>query len=559
MQATIFAKIMDACSITMWKNVNGVYTADPRRVPEAFSIESLKYDEAIELAYFGAQVLHPSAMAPCIEGSIPIFVKNVFNPTHPGTIIQGRAQSLDQSASAWKASAITAVEQVSAPLSPLRLEPGESPIRGITSIDNVAILNIEGTGTSSVPDFSSRIFSTLSAAEVQPVMVTQASSDASMCVAIEEGLAERAIAALEKAFQFELSRGTVGGINCEYGHSVVAIVGEGMAFRPGTGATFTKAMANAGVNMRTIAQGSSERQISICVERVDCTKALRAAHAALALSNTQLTVAVIGATGLVGSALIEQMVESKRVSVQGDSAGKRKVMDDLKVDLKVAAVLKSDKMRLSHDGCDVDDGAGLEDGGDGVQPADLDALTKFMVESYNGNRVIVDCTSSQEIADMYSTWLGKGIHIVSANKKTGSGALDYYQEVQNAASGVGASAQWYYETTGPGSGLPVITTLKDMIQSGDRVYSVSGIFSGSLSYMLNEMQKGRPLSAAVAEAAELGLCEPDPRDDLLGTDVRRKVTRFPFSPPTSPSHHPFPLPSPPISLAHSHNPFLSSP
>lgn len=509
--ATIFAKIMGGSAITMWKNVNGVYTADPRRVPEAFPIESLKYDEAIELAYFGAQVLHPSAMAPCIEGRIPIYVRNVFNPSHPGTSIEGRAISMKDSSESWQEDR--------------RLKPGESPIKGITSVDNVAILNIEGTGTSAVPDLSSRIFETLRIADVQPVMVTQASADASMCVAIEEALAGKAIAALEQAFQFELSRGDVAGINVEYDHSIVAIVGEGMAFRPGTGATFTKAMANAGVNIRTIAQGSSERQISICVERKDCTKALRAAHSALALSNTELIVAVIGATGLVGSALLEQLAESERTSAPGiDTQGKRKVMDDLNIEFQVAALLKGDKMRLSYNGFDVRGGARLTgpDAADDVKEADLDELTVFLDECYNGNRVIIDCTSSEDVAGRYSKWLGKGIHIVSANKKAGSGDLAYYHECVDKTRG-GASAQWYYETTGPGSGLPVLTTLKDMAQSGDRVYEVSGVFSGSLSYMLNKMHQGEPLSAALSAAIAKGLCEPNPRDDLTGTDVRRKV------------------------------------
>ena len=491
-------------------------------MPEAFPIESLKYDEAIELAYFGAQVLHPSAMAPCIEGSIPIFVKNVFNPTHPGTVIQGRACSLQKSSEAWQDAARAATATADRPKSALPLKSGESPIRGITSIDNVAILNIEGTGTSAVPDFSSRIFATLSAADVQPVMVTQASSDASMCVAIEEGQANRAITALETAFQFELSRGTVGGINCELGHSVVAIVGEGMAFRPGTGATFTRAMANAGVNIRTIAQGSSERQISICVERADCTKALRAAHAALALSNTQLTIAVIGATGLVGSELLSQMSEAQRIRDEGDKAGKRKVMDDLNIDFKITAVVKSDQMLLSYDGLDVSK-KDAELFGESPEEADLDELTKFLMDDFNGNLVVIDCTASTEVASMYSKWLEKGIHVISANKKTGSGPLEAYEAAQANSRGREANAQWYYETTGPGSGMPVISTLKDMLQSGDRVYKVSGIFSGSLSYILNEVQAGKPLSQAVEAAGGLGLLEPDPRDDLFGNDVRRKV------------------------------------
>jgi aspartokinase/homoserine dehydrogenase 1 len=520
--ATIFARLMHAKKITMWKNVNGVYTADPRRVPEAFPIASLKYDEAIELAFFGAQVLHPSAMMPCIEDRIPIYVRNVFNPEHPGTVIEGRACSLEDSVEAWGIEAMQAREQSRRAACPVRLDQGESPIRGITSVDNVAILNIEGTGTSAVPDLSSRIFSTLSNANVQPVMVTQASADSSICLVVEEGVVDRALAVLNQAFESELRKRLVAGITAEYGHSVVAIVGEGMAFRPGTGAAFTRAMAQAGVNIRTIAQGSSERQISICVEKHDCTKALRAAHAALALSNTQLCVAVIGATGMVGSELLQQLADSKRVFADPQAlSARRQVLDDLRLDFKVTAVARQGMMRLSYDGLDVSTAEDLFADEATVQPSDLDALTAFLNEDYNGNRVVIDCSASQQVSDYYARWMALGIHVITANKKAGSGDAPLYDEIKLLSRG--GRAQWYYETTGPGSGLPVLTTVKDMMQSGDRVYGVKGIFSGSISYMLNEVLKGVPLSQALLKASEEGLCEPDPRDDLTGKDVRRKV------------------------------------
>jgi len=517
--ATIFARLMGASGITMWKNVNGVYTADPRRVPEAFTIVSLKYDEAIVLAFFGAQVLHPSAMLPCIEDGIPIYVRNVFNPTHPGTVIQGRACSLEDSSQAWMAEVADSKQQTRKAACPVRLQDDESPIRGITSVDNVAILNIEGTGVSAVPDLAGRLFNTLTSVNVNVIMVTQASSDSSICVVVEEAVVENARAALYNAFERELSRGLVGGITVEYGHSVVAIVGEGMAFRPGTGATFTKSMANAGVNIRIIAQGSSERQISIVVEKEDCTKALRAAHAALALSNTQLSVAVIGATGVVGTEFVSQLRDSRRIVDTDELAGKRKVLDDLRLDFKVTAALKSDFMRLSYDGFDCTPGMLVSETA-GVEPTDLETLTRFLNDDFNGNRVVIDCSASQEVADYYTRWLAMGVHVVTANKKLGSGDGAEYAECRALSK---SRAQWYYETTGPGSGLPVLTSLKDMMQSGDRVYRVSGIFSGSVSYILNAMRDGVPMSEALLAAAEAGLCEPDPRDDLNGVDVRRKV------------------------------------
>jgi aspartokinase/homoserine dehydrogenase 1 len=520
--ATIFARLMGASGITMWKNVNGVYTADPRRVPEAFPIESLKYDEAIELAYFGAQVLHPSAMMPCIEDSIPIYVRNIFNPAHPGTVIQERANTLSETAQAWSQEYASATGSLEKPHCPVELADGEPPIRGISSIDNVAVVSI--AGTSAAPEIPGKLFSELAKNQISVLMVAQASADASICIIVEESVAQQALSVLNNAFENELRRGMLTGITVESNHSVVAIVGEGMAFRPGTGATFTKAMANAGVNIRCIAQGSSERQISIVVLKEDCTKALRAAHAALALSNTQLCVAVIGSSGKVGSELLKQMASTERGVVftdEGtDPSAKRKVLDDLRLDFKVTAVLREGGMRTSYDGLDVSLEDKLYEDADKVQPNDLDELTKFLNEDYNGNHVIVDCSASQEVSDYYAKWMRSGIHVITANKKAGSGGLQRYDECRDAQR---SAAQWYYETTGPGSGLPVLTTLKDMTQSGDTVHRVRGTFSGSMSYLLTELDKGVPLSKAVEGASAENLLEPDPREDLEGTDVRRKV------------------------------------
>jgi len=321
---------------------------------------------------------------------------------------------------------------------------------------------------------------------------------------------------LEMAFENELKKGLIAGINTEYDHSVVAIVGEGMAFRPGTGATFTKAMANAGINIRTIAQGSSERQISICVQSEDCSRALRAAHAALALSNTPISVAVLGASGAVGSEFLRQIADSKMSISDPAAAGKRKAVSELKVDLKVTALSSSKSMQMSYDGIDVSDPFGDEGAS---QPANLNDLTAFLEDDFNGNRVVIDCTASQEVADYYPEWLNQGVHVISTNKKAGSGPVALYDRTKQAV--LDTSAQWLYETTAPGSGLPVLNTLKDMMQSGDVVESVSGRFSGSMSFIFSELRDGVPLSKALAAAVEKGLCEPDPRDDLNGVDNAR--------------------------------------
>ncbi|KAL1519090.1 hypothetical protein AB1Y20_003357 [Prymnesium parvum] len=521
--ATIFAKLMGASRITMWKNVDGVYTADPRRVPEAFPIESLKYDEAIELAYFGAQVLHPSAMMPCIEGNIPIYVRNVFNPSHPGTVITGRACSMSEGAQTWAGQVAEAATKNRKAACTVKLKPNESPIRGITSIDNVAIVNLEGTGIATLPDVNYRLFGALFQANVQVIMVTQASSDSSVCLVVPAGDANRALRALNAVFERELARSQIASITLEHGLSIVAIVGEGMAFRPGVGATFAKAMANSRVNMRAIAQGSSERQISIVVEQSDCTRALRAAHAALALSNSRLSVALVGATGQVGTALVQQLIESGRVLATAVPGKVQKGLTDLGLDFKVTCVARSSGMAFNYDGLDITSiHELLAPGSPDLKEPDLNELSRFLNEDYNGNRVVIDCSASQEVADQYPTWFSSGVHVITANKKAGSGPSDLYQRCREAGE-LGKGAQWYYETTGPGSGLPVINTLKDMVQSGDDIRRVEGIFSGTVSYLINSVSTGTPLSQALKMANELGMCEPDPRDDLTGLDVKRKL------------------------------------
>lgn len=293
-----------------------------------------------------------------------------------------------------------------------------------------------------------------------------------------------------------------------------------MAFRPGVGATFAKAMANSRVNMRAIAQGSSERQISIVVEKPDCTRALRAAHAALALSNSQLSVVIVGATGQVGTALVQQLVSSGRVLKTAVPGQIQTGLSDLRLDFKVTGLSRSSVTAYNYDGLDIGSVAEtLTPGADGCESTDLEELTSFLNDDFNGNRVVIDCSAEQEVADMYPRWLSTGVHVITANKKAGSGPKELYAAVRTAQEG----AQWYYETTGPGSGLPVLTTIKDMVQSGDPVQKVEGIFSGTVSYLINAVAAGTPLSAALKSADALGMLEPDPRDDLTGLDVKRKM------------------------------------
>jgi len=240
------------------------------------------------------------------------------------------------------------------------------------------------------------------------------------------------------------------------------------------------------------------------------------AHAALALSSTQISVAVLGATGAVGSEFLEQLVESKKLLTNPSAAGKRKAVSELNIDFKVTAVSSSKAMRLSYDGIDPTGNALAES-----ETANLKKLTEFLEDDYNGNRIVIDCTASQEVANCYPKWLAEGIHVVATNKKSGSGPQKGYNQAKQAA--LASSTQWLYETTAPGSGLPLLATLKDMTQSGDVVKTVSGRFSGSASFIFSQLRQGVPLSKALAAACDKGLCEPDPRDDLNGVDNARSL------------------------------------
>jgi len=553
--ATIFARLMKASRITMWKNVDGVYTADPRRVPEAFPIESLKYDEAIELAYFGAQVLHPSAMTPCIEADIPIYVRNIFNPSHPGTVISGRACSLETSSIGWAGELKSARKELRKAACPVALGDNVSPIRGVTSVDSVAILNVQGTGLMSSVEMTARTFSVLQRQNIPVMMISQASADSSICLGIQEPDAPRALAAVRAEFAQEIAmkeNRRIQGVSVEPDKAIVAIVGEGMAFRPGTGATFTKAMANAGINIRAIAQGSSERQISLMVEREECTKALRAAHAALALSDTQISIVVIGsiahATESMPKELLKLVANTGRVvssgrspsALSGSSAKLPTSLDGLRIDLKVTAIANDRESLLSFDGIDLADTdlwreasaratagetyRGVEYKACGIDTcADtcLEMVTSHLIEDFNGNRIIIDCTENPKVAEYYNRWLMLGAHVVSSNKHATAGPLSAYRE--NKAARREANTQWLYECSGPGSGLPVLSTLQDMQQTGDRIHSIEGIFSGTVNYVMEATHKGIKFSEAVRTAAERGYSEADPRDDLSCLDMRRKL------------------------------------
>jgi len=472
--ASIFGKLLDACAITIWTDVDGVLSADPKLVPEAVVLEDVSYQEATELAYFGAKVVHPSTMAPAIEDEIPIWIRNTFNLSCPGTRIREKSGS-------------------------------SHTVKGFATVDGMALINVEGTGMMGVPGVANRLFGALKEVGVSVVMISQASSEHSICFAIPEAQAALARKTVERAFFAELHHNQIQMIDVTENCSILAAVGDNMVDHPGVAGKFFSALGKAGVNIRAIAQGSSERNISTVINRADSRKALRAVHAAFYLSNQTISIGVIG-LGLIGGTFLDQL------KTQMETLNK-----EFKIDLRVRGILNSKAMVLSEQG------RTLENWRESVEtglPADLEKFATHVQSDHFPHAVILDCTSSAELTTHYPLWLERGIHIITPNKKANSGTMEFYRTLRSITRATGR--HYLYETT-VGAGLPIINTLRDLVQTGDQVLKIEGVLSGTLSYIFNTFDGSRSFSDVVQEARNKGYTEPDPRDDLSGMDVGRKL------------------------------------
>ena len=475
---SIFGALFGADEIVIWTDVDGVLSADPRRVPEAVVLEAMSYDEACELAYFGAKVLHPRTMEPAIARQIPIRIKNTFAPERPGSLIA----------------------------SPARLEGlARRAVAGFSTFDGIALVNLEGSGMIGVPGVAERLFGALRGAAVSVVLISQGSSEHSICVAVPESHGGIARDVVSRAFAPEIGEGLVQRVELVPGQTILAAVGDRMAHTPGVAATFFSALAKAGVSVRAIAQGSSERNISAVVDRADSTRALRAVHAGFVLSDRVISLGLVG-PGLVGKALLAQLAEQAPV-----------LRETLRLDLRLRAIADSKRMVLSETGLSPDRALiALEASS---TPLDLDALAAHVRAPHLPHAVMIDATANETVASHYDGWLAMGLHVVTPNKRAGAGPLARYRSLRAHES---RGVSWLYEAT-VGAGLPVIATLRDLVRTGDRVSKVEGVLSGTLSYVFNVWDGTRPFSEVVREAKVLGYTEPDPRDDLSGMDVARKL------------------------------------
>jgi bifunctional aspartokinase / homoserine dehydrogenase 1 len=473
--ASIFGSLLDACEIVIWTDVDGVLSADPRLVPEAQVIDALSYNEAMELAYFGAKVIHPSTMAPAVQKRIPIWIKNTFAPDKAGTLIHER----------------------SAP-DPL--------VKGITTIDRIALVNLEGAGMIGVPGTAHRLFGALREESISVILISQGSSEHSICFAVPEAEAERAERVVRRAFDPELREGHIQSIEVNRGCSILAVVGDGMAGAHGVAAKVFTALGTAGVNVRAIAQGASERNISVVIDGRGSARALRAAHSSFYLSAHTVSIGLIG-PGLVGASLLEQIASQAA-----------RLERDFKLDLRIRAIAGSKTMRLANGSINL--ARWRDEYAAGGDPVDLDKFADHVHADHFPHAVIIDCSASAEVARHYAHWLSEGIHIVTPNKKANSAAFGDYQRVKDARRDAGA--HYLYEAT-VGAGLPVIQTLRDLRETGDEIKRIEGMFSGTLAYLFNTWDGSQSFSSVVRHAKTLGYTEPDPRDDLSGMDVARKL------------------------------------
>lgn len=472
---SIFGALLNAEQLHIWTDVDGVLSADPRLVPEAKVIDSLSYSEAMELAYFGAKVIHPQTMAPAVRKGIPIWIRNSFAPEKAGTLICGNPSS-------------------------------QLAVKGITCIDRVALVNLEGAGMIGVPGTAHRLFGALRDHDISVILISQGSSEHSICFAIPENQAERAETVVRQAFERELRDGQIHRVEVQGNCSILAVVGDGMAGSHGAAAKVFGALGTAAVSVRAIAQGASERNISAVIDGKHSARALRSVHSSFYLSAHTISIGLIG-PGLVGGALLDQFASQVE-----------RLSRELQVELRVRGIMGSSTMHLARREIALQDWRNTI--GDQHEAADLARFVQHVHADHLPHAIIIDCTSSTEVMQHYPAWLAGGIHIVTPNKKANSADLPFYTRLQEARRQ--GNAHYMYEAT-VGAGLPIIQTLRDLLGTGDKIQRIEGILSGTLSYLFNVWDGSQPFSQVVHAARAKGYTEPDPRDDLSGIDFGRKI------------------------------------
>jgi aspartokinase/homoserine dehydrogenase 1 len=475
--AAIFAGALHASSLEIWTDVDGIMTADPRQVKKAFTVKEMTYEEAMELSHFGAKVIFPSTMQPVMASQIPIWVKNTFNPSFAGTRISSQANGKN------------------------------FIIKGISSISNISLLSVQGSGLVGVVGVSMRLFATLAREKINVILISQASSEHSICFAVEGSQATRAQQGIENEFQHEIAGGEMDPLRTENDLAIVAIVGENMKHNPGTSGRMFSALGKNGINVSAIAQGSSELNISAVIRTSDSIKALNVLHEAFFLSDRNVLNLFLVGTGLIGKTLVKMVHDQFE-----------KLANENHLEINIVGVANSTKMLFDENGLQPDTCISrMKEQG---RPMSMPGFLVEMAGLNLAGSVFVDCTSSESVTDYYEAILSANISIVSPNKKANSGPLKKYLTLKSVAARKGV--RFLYETN-VGAGLPVINTMNDLLLSGDQVVRIEAVLSGTLNFIFSAFTEGRRFQDVVKEAKEKGYTEPDPRDDLNGADVARKT------------------------------------
>lgn len=475
--ASIFGAALEAEEIEIWTDVDGVLTTDPRQVKKAFSLGEMTYEEAMEMSHFGAKVIYPPTLQPAFQKKIPLRIRNTFNRSFPGTEIKSLADT------------------------------GNFLVKGISSIRDISLVNLQGSGMVGVAGVSSRLFGVLASNNINLILITQASSEHSICFAIDPNDGTLARQVIEEEFQREIGSGKIDGVTIEEHMSIVAIIGEGMAHTPGISGKLFNSLGKNGINVAAIAQGSSERNLSIVISQKDITKTLNTIHEGFFLSDVKtLNVFLVG-IGLIGGTLIEQVAQQSQ-----------KLVVEHALKINIVGMTNSKKMIFNEEGLELE--SWKEHLVANGEKSSVKGFVDKMVELNLQNSVFVDCTSSQEVVGMYEEVLSHSISISTPNKLASSGDLMLLNKLKKLAQK--NDVKLWYETN-VGAGLPVINTLNDLKISGDKILKIEGVLSGTLSYIFNSFVEGTNFSDVVKEAREKGFTEPDPRDDLNGLDVARKI------------------------------------
>lgn len=475
--ASFLGAVLKADEIQIWSDVDGVMSADPGKVPDAFCLKNLSYEEAMELSHFGAKVLHPPTIQPAMEKSIPIRILNTFNPDFEGTRVQK---------------------------DPI---PHEFPAKGITSIHHIALLTLQGSGMVGVTGISARAFSILAHHAISVILISQASSEHSICLAVKPEDALPAKKAIEKEFELEIKARFVDRVHVEKDLSVVALVGESMRKTPGIAGKLFRALAERSVNVVAIAQGSSELNISVVVSQVDEVRALQAIHEAFFSKTRRLNLLLCG-TGLIGSEFLRQLDENHD-----------KIQKSKNLDLHLIGLANRRYGVFRANGIPPADWQKILMQGH-ISP-DPEFFLRQLKNFQGGQTVFIDLTASEEISQTYESYLKNGVSVVAANKIANTGDYEYYQTLQSLSR---KKEIFFRYETNVGAGLPVIQTLKNLLETGDTILKIEAILSGTLSYLFNTFQSGeKTFSEIIREAQEKGFTEPDPRNDLNGLDFARKL------------------------------------